>query len=488
MPSLAKAVEKLGFKVPTPIQSQAIPALLSGRDVLGQAATGTGKTAAFGLPLLQRVLGDQEERRVSKASAPQSRPDALVLVPTRELAIQVAKALSSFAAGTALQVAAIYGGQDMRIQLRALKGGAQIVVATPGRLIDHLQRRSLHLDAVGMVVLDEADEMLDRGFADDLAEIFDRLPQERQTAMFSATLPARVAHMAQRALRQPKHIKVLQKARLADGELQITHLAYLVPPQQRAAALCRVLTVQDPQAALIFCRTRADVDTLFQTLSRNGHRCEALHGGMSQDARDKVMLRFRRKDFALLIATDVAARGLDIDHVSHVINYDLPENPEVYVHRVGRTGRAGRSGIALSFVKPMQRRFIMQIARHMNVVVNQEELPTASHLANLRGQRTLEAVKTAIEAAPVDRAAAFADHAAQLSEQFTPLQLATAALAMAQAASGEGAVEQSSADLGTKWSAKFDESSARPDKQRYRGRKFNAGGRSGPPRQHSYRS
>jgi ATP-dependent RNA helicase DeaD len=478
-PSLAAAITSLGFTAPTPIQAQAIPALLSGRDVLGMAATGTGKTAAFGLPLLQRVLGDLAERRGKPSAQHSGHPDALILVPTRELAIQVAKALTTFSTGTALQVVAIYGGQDMRVQLRALKAAAQIVVATPGRLLDHMQRRSIALDAVGMVVLDEADEMLDRGFADDLADIFDRLPAQRQTAMFSATLPSRVAQMAQRTLRDPVSIKVAQKLRQSSGAALVSHLAYLVPAAHKAAALCRILSAQAPQAALIFCRTRADVDALYQCLSRSGHACEPLHGGMSQDARDKVMQRFRRQDFSLLIATDVAARGLDIDHVSHVFNYDMPEAPEVYVHRVGRTGRAGRSGVAISLVKPTQRRLLLQVGRHMNITIAQEVVPNAAEMAQVRAQRRRESVQSAVQDASDKVRAALQADVTLLIEKYTPEELATAALLMAQpATSGAPSAADAGGDLGVKWSSAMEEEPGRP-KSRYRNQRSGGGGGGG---------
>ena len=421
---LVEAVHGLGFTEPTPIQAQAIPALLSGRDVLGQAATGTGKTAAFGLPLLQQVM--------SVAGSPRSRPgmpQGLVLVPTRELAIQVAQALSGFARGTGLTAIPIYGGQDMRLQLRALRAAPEVVVATPGRLLDHLKRNSLSLEAVRQVVLDEADEMLDRGFADDLAEITERLPEGRQTAMFSATLPSRVAQMARHILQEPVTIQLATKRLAQDEVAKVQQVAYLVPQQQKVMALARLLCVQDPQAALIFCRTRADVDTLHEALARGGHRCEALHGGMTQASRDKVMQRFRQRQIALLIATDVAARGLDIDHVSHVFNYDLPEAPEVYVHRIGRTGRAGRSGVAISLVKPSQRRLMDQVARHMQIEIAQGDLPTPAAMQRLRAERTLVAVQAAIDAAPSEAANdPLLAQAQLLTERYTPLQLARAAL------------------------------------------------------------
>jgi ATP-dependent RNA helicase DeaD len=463
-PDLCAAVRKLGFTAPTPIQDQSIAALLQGNDMLGQAATGTGKTAAFGLPLLQRVLGQVEARRADSRHQPKNVPDGLVLVPTRELAIQVAKALTSFCAGGPLHIVPIYGGQDMRLQLRALAAGAHIVVATPGRLIDHLQRRSLDLQAVSMVVLDEADEMLDRGFAEDLGNIFSCLPEQRQTAMFSATLSSRVGQMAQRALHNPVRITVSQKVQAASSSGSIRHLAYLVPPAQRPAALCRLLSVEAPQAALIFCRTRADVDVLCQTLGHHGLRCEALHGGMLQPARDKVMRRFRKMEFSLLVATDVAARGLDIDHISHVVNYEMPEALEVYMHRVGRTGRAGRSGVALSFVHPSQRHVVMRLKNQMNVQVQQEELPTAQQMGELQTERTLQAVSGAVASADLSTS-----HVESLCEKFTPQQLAAAALLLARGDAAD--VDASGGELGLKWTGRSSYDSA-PRPQYNRGRRF----------------
>ncbi len=477
LPSLCNAVRKMGFLAPTPIQDQSIAALLSGRDVLGQAATGTGKTAAFGLPLLQRVL--QQSQGAKRGQA-----DALVLVPTRELAIQVAKALTAFSDGSALRVVAVYGGQDMRLQLQALAAGASIVVATPGRLIDHLQRRSLSLQATHTVVLDEADEMLDRGFADDLADIFASLPQERQTAMFSATLSHHVIRMAQRALHDPVQIRVAQKAQVPGGNSGIAHAAYLVPPAQRAAALGRLLHLYEPQAALIFCRTRADVDTLCQTLSRSGQRCEALHGGMLQGARDKVMRHFTRKEITLLVATDVAARGLDIDHISHVVNYDMPESLEVYMHRVGRTGRAGRTGTALSFVHPGQRHVVARLKAQMGVEVAQKDLPSPAEVADLRADKTLATVEaTAVRVAKAAPTPKLAQHAEDLASRYSAADLAAVVLHLAQgdAESGPNA-ERSAGELGMKWSSRAPSGGGGAGRPNPRHRRFGGGGGRPPGR------
>ena len=331
--TLVQAVVALGYEEPTPIQRQAIPVLLTGRDVLGQAATGTGKTAAFALPLLAR-LG-------RKTGEPGASPRALVLVPTRELAMQVAEAIHRYGRGMEIREIPIYGGQPMERQLRALRRGVDVVIATPGRALDHLRRGTLRLDAIEMVVLDEADEMLDMGFAEDLEALLQATPPERQTALFSATMPGRITAIARRHQREPARIQIAERPARDDLPL-VRQDAYIVARAQKLPALTRILDVEDASGALIFGRTRLEVDELAQTLIARGHLADALHGGLSQEQRDRVMRRFRDGATDVLVATDVAARGLDVEQLSHVVNYDVPSAPEDYVHRIGRTGRAGR--------------------------------------------------------------------------------------------------------------------------------------------------
>src|SRR3990167_4654452 len=333
--SLLTTLEALGYEEPTSIQREAIPPMLAGKDLLGQAATGTGKTAAFTLPLLQRV-----------ARAARRQPAALILVPTRELAMQVTEAVQRYGKELRLTVLAIYGGQSIGPQLQALRRGVEIVVATPGRALDHIRRNTLQLKHLQIVVLDEADEMLDMGFAEDLDAILEQTPADRQTALFSATMPSRIAAIARRHLKNPVEIRIAREPVKAGAAPRVHQTAYLVARPHKVMALGRILDMTSPTSALVFCRTRLELDDLTGTLKGRGHRAEALHGGLNQAQRDRVMQSFRSGQTRLLVATDVAARGLDIPHVSHVVNFDVPSAPEVYVHRIGRTGRAGREGAA----------------------------------------------------------------------------------------------------------------------------------------------
>ena len=340
---LVAALTALGYEEPTPIQRESIPPLLAGHDVLGQAATGTGKTAAFALPLLQNIA-----LRAGREDNDGSGVGGLILVPTRELAIQVAEAVHKYGKQLGVRVLPIYGGQSIVQQLRVLKRGVDVVVATPGRALDHIRRSSLDLSSVRVVVLDEADEMLDMGFADDLEAILHAVPPTRQTALFSATLPPRIAAIAQRHLREPVRVTVARETS-APGEMpRVRQVAYIVQRQHKVTALGRVLDMESPTTAIVFCRTRTEVDELTETLGSRGYRAEALHGGLSQEQRDRVMRRFRGGTSELLVATDVAARGLDIEQISHVINFDVPGHPEDYVHRIGRTGRAQNVGDAFT--------------------------------------------------------------------------------------------------------------------------------------------
>ena len=387
--TLLSTLASLGYEEPTPIQLEAIPPLLQGRDLLGQAATGTGKTAAFALPLLQRIAdpehSSEDDRRTARA---------LILVPTRELAMQVAEALHKYghqAFGTV--VVPIYGGQAIQQQLRALQRGVDVVVATPGRALDHIQRGSLDLSNVRVVVLDEADEMLDMGFADDLEAILQAAPTTRQTALLSATLPPKIAAIAERHLKDPARI-VIRRRKLEEGETPaVRQIAYIVSRQQKLAALGRVLDMEDPASTIVFCRTRTEVDSLTETLASHGYRGQALHGGLSQEERDRVMRRFRDGTSELLVATDVAARGLDIQHVSHVVNYDVPASPDAYVHRIGRTGRAGRAGIAITFAEPREHRMLRNIEQLTRQKI---EIATVPSVLDLR-TRKLELLRATIQ-------------------------------------------------------------------------------------------
>jgi ATP-dependent RNA helicase DeaD len=416
---LLAAIIGLGYEEPTPIQREAIPVLLSGRDVLAQAATGTGKTAAFALPMLQRLAHPPSSARTTRG---------LVVVPTRELAMQVAEAIHKYGRGAGIAVVPIYGGASMPQQLRALGRGATVVVATPGRALDHLRRGSLDLSAIELVVLDEADEMLDMGFADDLESLLDATPATRQTALFSATLPKRIQAIAQKYLTTPARITVtLEKPSAAKGP-QVRQLAYVVSRAQKPMALQRVLDSENPTSALVFCRTRLEVDTLVESLNAHGYRAEALHGGMQQRQRDAVMKRFRDATSDLLVATDVAARGLDIRQLSHVFNYDVPSAPEAYVHRIGRTGRAGREGMAVTLVEPREHRLLRTIENLTKQKIEVCPLPTVADLRAKRLELTRASLRERLLEGDLDDVRVVVQ---SLAEEFDVLDVAAAAVKLA---------------------------------------------------------
>lgn len=383
--SLLASLETLGYEEPTPIQREAIPPLLAGRDLLGQAATGTGKTAAFTLPMLQRI-----------AHSTRQRPSALILVPTRELAIQVSQAVQRYGKELRISVLAVYGGQAIAPQFHALKRGVDVVVATPGRALDHIRRQTLKLNHVQIVVLDEADEMLDMGFAEDLDAILVQTPATKQTALLSATMPPRIKSIAHRHLKDPVEITIAKEPVKAGAAPRVQQTVYVVTRPHRGATLARVLDMAGAKSVLVFCRTRLEVDEVTAMLNSRGYRAEAIHGGMSQVQRDRVMNAFRTGQTELLVATDVAARGLDIPHVSHVINYDLPSSAEVYVHRIGRTGRAGREGSAITILDPREQRLLRSIEQHTKAKVTVTPVPTVADLRSKRLERTRAAVQEAL--------------------------------------------------------------------------------------------
>ncbi len=376
---LLATLKELGHELPTPVQEAAIPPLLEGRDVLGQAATGTGKTAAFTLPMLARL--DTSKRAPLETSC-------LVLVPTRELAMQVTEAIRRYGASMQVHVIAVYGGEPIGYQLKQLKRGVDIVVATPGRALDHLERKTLKLHRVQSVVLDEADEMLDMGFEEDLKTLLDALPPQRQMALFSATMPPRIQKIAERHLLSPVRGTIKRQQATAGETPKVRQVAYVVPRAHKVAALVRVLQSEDARSALVFCQTRAEVDELSALLPDRGMSAEALHGGLDQTQRDRVMKRFKSEAVRVLIATDVAARGLDIDHLALVVNYEAPTTPEVYVHRIGRTGRAGREGVAVTLVEPSQIRIIKNLERAAGGVIKVLPVPTAETLRAARIEKT----------------------------------------------------------------------------------------------------
>ncbi len=389
-PELLKTINDLGYEEPTPIQRQTIPHLLAGSDLLGQAATGTGKTAAFALPALQMI--DTSAKVV---------PIALVLVPTRELAMQVSEAIFKYGRELGVKVTPIYGGQPIFRQLQALDRGVHIVVATPGRALDHIGRGSLHLGAIKTVILDEADEMLDMGFADDIDSILQATPVERQTVLFSATMPARINALARKYQRDPVRIQI-GRTDATPGTALVRQSAYMVQRSHKPAALGRILDIEAPKATLVFCRTRTEVDQLTETMNGRGYRAEALHGGMDQPQRDRVMGRLRDGTAELLVATDVAARGRDVDTLTHVVNSDVPSAAESYVHRIGRVGRAGRQGVAITLAEPREQRLLFNIEKLTKQKIAIERVPTVADLRARQIELTVTAVREALASDDLD--------------------------------------------------------------------------------------
>ncbi len=359
-PAIQQALDELGYQDPTPIQEEAIPELLAGHDVIGQAQTGTGKTAAFGLPMLQYLDPDDEEVQ------------AVVLTPTRELCIQVTQALRSMAEHLDIEIVAVFGGAPIRSQQSQLRSGAHVVVATVGRMMDLMSRRSLVLTAARYVVLDEADEMLDLGFIEDVEKILRMCPSGRQTALFSATMPPPIKKLAEGYMYDPTTISITPKTLTVDA---IQQAFVEVPAREKTARLIELLKTEEPEQAIIFCRTKIGASRLERALKDKNLDVKALHGDMSQGSRDGVMIAFKDHRVKLLVATDIAARGLDVEHVTHVINFDVPNSSETYVHRIGRTGRVGRTGRAITFVTPDERDEIGRIERDVNTKIGEWETP-----------------------------------------------------------------------------------------------------------------
>jgi ATP-dependent RNA helicase DeaD len=428
-PRLLAVLSELGYEEPTGIQREAIPPLLEGRDLLGQAATGTGKTAAFALPLLQRLA----------AEGPAGGPMGLVLVPTRELAMQVSEAMYRYGRGVGARVLPVYGGQPIGRQLGALRRGVDVVIATPGRALDHIARGTLALASVRVVVLDEADEMLDMGFAEDIETILARAPAERQTVLFAATMPPRIAAIARKHLRDAVQIKIGGK-QVARGELpKVRQTAYVVPRAHKAAALVRILDVEAPAAAIVFCRTRVEVDEITQGLAGRGYRAEALHGGMTQEQRDRVMGRLRGGATELLVATDVAARGLDIEQLTHVVNYEVPSSPEAYVHRIGRVGRAGREGVAITLCEPREHRLLRNMEQLTKQRIHVERVPT---VADLRARRLDVTRATLRECLLEGDLESYRVVVEPLTDEFDVMEIALAAVKLADEHNRGGSEEQ----------------------------------------------
>jgi ATP-dependent RNA helicase DeaD len=416
LPELAQAVTALGYESPTPVQSSVIPLMLEGRDVIGQAQTGTGKTAAFALPMLQNLLHDQRHIQ------------GLVLTPTRELALQVAQAITDYGQFCNVRVLAIYGGQSYSRQIGALRRGVDIVVGTPGRLLDLMHREILDISQVRTLILDEADEMLSMGFIEDIEAILTETPAGRQTALFSATLPIEIRRLAERYLKNPQ--TVITRSEQVTVET-IKQSYYLVNETDKAAALTRLFETEDIISALIFVRTRLATGELANELNARGFPAEVLNGDLTQEMREQTLSRFRQNKIKVLVATDVAARGLDIDDLSHVINVELPPDPELYVHRIGRTGRAGKEGIAISLVAPSEKRYLRQIEAFTRQKLARASLPSEADILAHREERLLKQVDTWLQRGRCRREREIVDKL--VLDGYDPAEIAAVALKIARA-------------------------------------------------------
>lgn len=409
-PKVLQAITELGFEESTPIQSKAIPIAMAGQDLIGQAQTGTGKTAAFGIPLINKIP-TSEERIV-----------ALIMTPTRELAIQVAEEIGKLTRYKGLRSLPIYGGQEIGRQIRALKKKPQIIIGTPGRLLDHINRKTIRLEDVQTVILDEADEMLDMGFMEDIQSILKQVPDERHTMLFSATMPANIQKLAQQFLKNPEHVSVIPKQVTAP----LIDQAYIeVHERQKFEALSRLLDMESPELAIIFGRTKRRVDELSEALQKRGYTADGLHGDLSQNQRDSVMRKFRDGSIDVLVATDVAARGLDVSGVTHVINFDLPQDPESYVHRIGRTGRAGKEGTAWSFVTPRELDHLHFIEKITRQKISKKPLPSIAEA--IEGKQRLTAERL-LEVVQEEEFTEYKAIAIQLLEQYDSVHLLAAAV------------------------------------------------------------
>jgi ATP-dependent RNA helicase DeaD len=410
---ILRAVADMGFEEASPIQAQAIPVQVEGRDIIGQAQTGTGKTAAFGIPLLQKI-----DPKVKKLQA-------VALCPTRELAIQVAdevRRLAKYMHG--LKVVPIYGGQDIVKQIRSLKDGTQIIIGTPGRVMDHMRRKTVKFDTVHTVIMDEADEMLNMGFLEDMETILSQLPEDRQTVMFSATMPSAIMEIARKFQQDPVAVKVVKKELTVP---KVTQYYYEVKPKSKVEVMCRLLDMYAPKLSVAFCNTKKQVDELVQALQGRGYFAEGLHGDLKQIQRDRVMNSFRNGKTEILVATDVAARGIDVDDVEAVFNYDLPQDDEYYVHRIGRTGRANREGIAFSFVVGKEVYKLRDIQRYCKTKITPQAVPSLNDVTAIKVDKILESVADTIADTDLSKMVNIVEQKIQ-EEEYTALDLAAALL------------------------------------------------------------
>lgn len=409
---ICRAVLDMGFEEATPIQSQAIPVILEGKDIIGQSQTGTGKTAAFGIPLLERI--NPEDRRLQ----------ALILCPTRELAIQVSEEFRKLLKyKDNIRVLPIHGGQPIDRQIAALRKGTQVVIGTPGRVMDHMRRRTIKAETVQMMVLDEADEMLDMGFREDIETILVKIPEEHQTLLFSATLSPEILDITKRFQKNPEFIKIVRK------ELTVPNIEqyyFDVKEKTKLDALCRIIDVYDPKLAMVFCNTKKRVDDLVEMLQGRGYFAEGLHGDLKQAQRDKVMQKFRNGTIEILVATDVAARGIDVDDIDVVFNYDVPQDEEYYVHRIGRTGRAGKAGKAFTFCVGKEIYKLRDIMRYTKTKIQQQKLPTLSDVEEMKTNIYLEKIKGIIEEGHLTKYIHLVDRL--MEEDYTSIDIAAALL------------------------------------------------------------
>ncbi len=406
---MVKAIEKLGFEEPTPIQAAAIPIIMKGIDVIGQAQTGTGKTAAFGIP-------------ISEMFQRSKKPFALILEPTRELAVQVSEELINIALFKKLQILPVYGGKSIDTQIRAFRRGVDIVVGTPGRIMDHINRKTFSLTDIKMVVLDEADEMLDMGFIEDIETILKQTPADRQTLLFSATMPESIITISKKYMKKPEKVRVNPGSMIVP---KIKQVFYEVRTEDKINALTRLLDVEDPSLAIIFCHTKRDVDDVSRKLQNMGYNADALHGDFTQARREEVMGKFRKAQIEILVATDVAARGLDIQNVSHVFNFSIPQNPDNYIHRIGRTGRAGKSGIAITLVTPREYSYLRQIEKKAQTVIGRQKLPSAKEAIKVQAKNIENSIAEILEQ---QKYAGYLEIAQSLAGRFDPADISAAAM------------------------------------------------------------
>ncbi len=418
-----KSISVMGYEEPTPIQVSAIPMVMEGKDIVGQAQTGTGKTAAFGIPIV-------ELHRKGK------KPFAIILEPTRELAVQVAQELNKIGTKKNINVLPVYGGKSIDTQIKALKRGVDVVVGTPGRVIDHIKRKTISLSEIKIVVLDEADEMLDMGFVEDITTILECTPAERQTLLFSATMPQPIMNIAKRYMRNPEKIRINPKDLVVT---EIKQVFYEVRDADKINALSRLLDVEDPQLAIVFCHTKRDVDEVAMKLEQTGYNASALHGDYTQARRDEVMEKFKRGTIDVLVATDVAARGLDIKNVTHVFNYSIPQNPDSYIHRIGRTGRAGKSGIAITLVSPREYRHLRLIEKTARTTIDRKKLPSSQDVIKAKKKNITKDISEVISQG---RHAPYQSFIGELSEQFSFADIAAAAFHLAFGEPKEPTVEE----------------------------------------------